>query len=259
MVARNVIKNLAAAEDILHGVGQVTQTRNGQAVAVNRVDIPLGVDSAEALLTVNPVTNPRVRFGNTEFEYIDGSWQERLSIAPYPLVAGLQLNTRYNQVIKDGVVSKYTGPLPYTTTGAEDITAAPWVVLISSGGSVTPPGPAGNGIVYSDVLPATIEEGVTYFNADKMEHVYSYNDGDSLQYLAVPLLAGSGGSLSGSGGSSGDAITFASASANGATLVATTNTNEAHKVKSIIAGTGLKTVATGTELTLNVDLTNTAA
>jgi hypothetical protein len=115
----------------------------------------------------------------------------------------------------------------------------------------------GGGIVYSDVLPLQVAEGVTYFNADLMEHVYSYNDGNSLQHLAVPLLAGSGGAtVSGSGGG---LSTIATASANGNTLVATTNTNENHRVKSIIAGTGLKATATGTELTLNVDLTDSTS
>lgn len=52
---------------------------------------------------------------------------------------------------------------------------------------------AGGGIVYSDQLPVDLTQGTTYFNADKMEHVYSYADDDSVQYLAVPLLAGSGG------------------------------------------------------------------
>lgn len=258
MVARNVVKNLAAAEDLLHGVGQTTQLRNGEVLPVTKVDIPLGLASTADLVGVDPLVNPRVRVGNTEFEYINGGWQERLQFAPYALVAGLTLDNRYNQVIKNGVVAAYTGTLPYLTTGLEDITVSPWQVLLASGGGVTPEPSEGNGIVYSDVLPAEIEDGVTYFNADKMEHVYSYNDGDSSQYLAIPLLAGSGGTTTGGGGVGG-LSTLSTASSNGVTLVASTNTNEAHRVKSVIPGTGLKAPTTGTELTLNVDLANSTA
>jgi hypothetical protein len=123
--------------------------------------------------------------------------------------------------------------------------------LVSGGGS--------NGIVYQSSLPISKEEGVTYFDADRMEHVYTYNDGDNLNYLAVPLLAGTGGGVSGGGGGGGNTSTLAPASVLGESLVASTSIPEAHKIKTIVPGTGLKAVATGTELTLNVDLTDSTA
>lgn len=123
------------------------------------------------------------------------------------------------------------------------------------GGTAEPQ--TGGGIVYASVLPEVIKEGTTYFDADRLEHVYSYNDGDSLQYLAIPLM--SGGSVSGgSGGSSGGETTFTTADVNNLTLVASTSTPAAHKVKALVMGTGIKAVTTGSNITLNVDLTDTA-
>lgn len=247
MVARNIIKNLAAAEDILHGVGTVQQTRNGQPLTLNKVDIPLGLATAADLAGVNPAINPRVRIGNTELEYINGNWQERLTLAPYQLVVGLTLDNRYNMVIKDGVVAKYTGTLPYITTGTEDITVAPWQVLISTGSG----GTSGNGIIYSNVLPPVVEEGVTYFNAEKMEQVYSYNDGDSVQYLAVPLLVGSGGATAGSG--SGGTSTIAPALGTDTSLVANTSTDADHKIKVLKQGSNVTLTSDGTSVTINAN------
>jgi len=124
--------------------------------------------------------------------------------------------------------------------------------LVAGGGST-------GGLVYQSNLPISKEEGVTYFDADRMEHVYTYNDGDNLNYLAVPLLAGTGGSVSGGGGGSGDTSTIAPASVLGNSLVAPSSTPEAHKIKNIVPGTGLKTVVADNELTLNVDLTDSTA
>jgi hypothetical protein len=189
MVARNVIKNLAAAEDLLHGVGEVEQLRNGEVYSVSRIDIPLGLTSVAELANVDPIKYSRVRVGNTEFEYVSGAWQERLVLAPYPLVAGLTLTERYNQVISNGVVSKYVGVLPYMTTGSEDITAAPWQVLVTGG--------AGGGIVFAEP-PASLAIGATYFNPATFEIAFAYNDGDSSQYITFPLAKPLGGSSGGS-------------------------------------------------------------
>lgn len=124
--------------------------------------------------------------------------------------------------------------------------------LVAGGGDT-------GGLVYQSNLPITKEEGVTYFDADRMEHVYTYNDGDNLNYLAVPLLAGTGGGVSGGGGGGGDTSTIAPASVLGNSLVAPSSTPEAHKIKNIVPGTGLKTVVSDNELTLNVDLTDSTA
>lgn len=121
------------------------------------------------------------------------------------------------------------------------------------GGSTT-----GGGIIYSDQLPVALTPGDTYFNADKMEHVYSFADDDSVQYLAVPLLAGSGGAAS-SGSGSGGSSTFASADPDGETLVAVSSTAADHKVKALRAGEGIKLTPTASFITIDADIQNAAS
>lgn len=110
------------------------------------------------------------------------------------------------------------------------------------------------GIVYSPTYPAQVQEGVTFFNADRFEQAYSYNDGDSLQYLAIPF-AGVYGTGSGGGSGSGSS-TLQTASLNGFSLVADNSTNDEHRVKSIVPGLGMKATTIGTELTLIADVDN---
>lgn len=116
-------------------------------------------------------------------------------------------------------------------------------------------GTEGGGIVYSDTLNPALTPGVTYFNADKMEHVYSYADDDSVQYLAVPLLAGSGGA-SGSAGGTGGTSSFANADPDGESLVAGSSTTENHRVKGLRAGEGIKFSTTTSYVTIEADVQN---
>lgn len=128
---RNVIKSAATAEDIAHGVGTITQNRGGQSFQLHKVDIALGLNSETELLGLNSSKYPRARVGNTEYEFINNQWQMREVFAPYPLVSGLELNERYNTVIKDGVIARYTGTLPYITTNSEDLSSPPWEIIIN--------------------------------------------------------------------------------------------------------------------------------
>lgn len=197
MVARNVIKNLAVAEDILHGVGQTTQLRNGEVLTVRRVDIPVGLNTEGDLVNLDPSLYPRARVGNTEFEYLNGTWKRRIVIAPYLLVSGLQLDDRYNQVIKDGIIAEYIGTLPYTTTGLEDITEAPWRLLCGGGGS------GGGGIEYA--VPSGFTEGKTFFNPETFELAMSYEDESSSQYVTFPLV---NNAVQAEGGGEGGGIVY---------------------------------------------------
>lgn len=81
----------------------------------------------------------------------------------------------------------------------------------------------GGGIVYSNNLPTTLVPGVTYFDPEATELVFSYQDANSTQYLAFPLLAGSGSLnfVPGGGGTGGATTTLSNAgtAADGAALV----------------------------------------
>jgi hypothetical protein len=82
-------------------------------------------------------------------------------------------------------------------------------------------GGTGGGIIYSNTLPTTLVPGVTYFDAEASELVFSYQDTDSTQYLAFPLLAGSGSLnfVGGSGGGSTITLSNAGGTTDGAGLV----------------------------------------
>lgn len=113
----------------------------------------------------------------------------------------------------------------------------------------------GGGIVYTDQLDAALTPGVTFFNADTMEHVYSYADDDSVQYLAVPLLAGSGGAAGGSSGGGGTS-TLSSADPDGNSLVAVDSTTSAHRLKGVRAGEGVTITSSGSFITIAADVQN---
>lgn len=113
----------------------------------------------------------------------------------------------------------------------------------------------GGGIVYTDQLDLALKPGVTFFNADTMEHVYSYADDDSVQYLAVPLLAGSGGAAGGSSGGGGTS-TLSSADPDGNSLVAVDSTTSAHRLKGVRAGEGVTITSSGSFITIAADVQN---
>lgn len=112
----------------------------------------------------------------------------------------------------DGALPKVVAPgsTPETSGGIGD---GAWLLVNSSTSG-------GGGIIYSNILPTTLIPGVTYFDAEAMELVFSYQDTDSTQYLAFPLLAGSG-SLNFVGGSGGGSTTVSNAGSitDGAALV----------------------------------------
>lgn len=116
----------------------------------------------------------------------------------------------------------------------------------------------GGGIIYSDVLPASLKVGDTYFDASRMENVYSYADDDSVQYLATPLLVGSGGGTS-VGGSASGFSTFTTADLDGASLVGIGSTPQDHKIKSIKAGAGVTLENLGGSVVVKADLVATNA
>lgn len=126
-----------------------------------------------------------------------------------------------------------------------------WKPVSGSGNST------GGGIVYSDVLPTALTEGVTFFDASRMEHVYTYADDDSVQYLTAPLLVGSGGGSFGGGGSASGYSTFVTADLDGASLVGTGSTPQEHKIKSLKAGAGITFEDLGASVTIKADLVDT--
>jgi hypothetical protein len=242
MVARNVTKNLAVAEDILHGVGEVAQLRNGEVLTVHRVDIPVGISTEAELFDLDPAMYPRARFGNTEFEYISGGWQARLIIAPYLLTAGIELDARYNQVLKDGVIARYIGTLPYVTTGIEDITTGSWEILGGVGGSSS-----GGGIEYVSAMPTTATEGTTLFQQNSYDLGFTINDGSSVQIIEFSLTNAAAYS---SGGSAGGAITLANAGGLGNPLL-NTIAPDSYSVKRVKAGANVTVTDDGNALTIN--------
>lgn len=98
-------------------------------------------------------------------------------------------------------------------------------------------GGTGGGIIYSNTLPTTLVPGVTYFDAEAAELVFSYQDTDSTQYLAFPLLAGSGSLnfVGGSGGGSTITLTNAGEISDGAALVQNLVVNN-YPIRRIKAG-----------------------
>jgi hypothetical protein len=240
MVARNVTKSLAVAEDLLHGAGTVVQTRNGVPVTGHRIDIPIGINSEAELFELDPLKFPRARFGNTEFEYIAGEWRARLVLAPYLLVPGLTMDAKYNQVTKDGVIARYVGTLPYTTTGVENISAFPWEVIGGSGG-----GSGGGGVIY-DIPPSAIAIGATYFDPETFELAFSYQDSSSVQYLTFPLF---GVSVNSDGGGASDVV-LDNTAGSGSTLLNVLG-GGAYQVKRLVQGTNISFSIDGNSITIN--------
>lgn len=71
--SRVITKNLAGVEDLLLGIGTVSQTRNGTSYEIARIDIPLVVASEAAItaLDINKVTRARLYTSTTSYnDYI---------------------------------------------------------------------------------------------------------------------------------------------------------------------------------------------
>ncbi len=250
MVAKNVIKQLATAEDLAHGVGTVEQLRDGEVYTLHRLDIPLGIATAAELASVDPTKYPRVRAGSVQYDYVNGTWQEAVDIRPYSFVPGVTLTETNRYVIQGNTIARYKGVTPYIISSTDDISnTGKWDILAGGGGGGgVDPTPTSGGIIYSNTLPAVIKPEDTYANFETMELVYSFADVDSSQYLAIPMYGGgaSGASAGGSGGYS----TFNTADPTNS-LVALGSTNQDHRIKGLLPGTNVTFDVTGSAITIN--------
>ncbi|MGL4221769.1 MAG: hypothetical protein ACRCSS_14210 [Shewanella sp.] len=206
---KNVVKSLIAAEDILHGSGTVIQNRNGEQVTVHRVDIPVGVADLQ-----NPDVDVsqyhRLSQGVNELVLIDGVYQQVQDLRPLVFGAGVRVTKEYPYVLSNGVLAKCIAALPYVIqpTDLPDLSdTTKWQRI---GGSSTGSGSSGNGIEYTNVLPVQPVPERTYFDAESMALVFSYEDPDNTTHLHVPLLVGAG-SFAYSGGGGGNSLPLVNA------------------------------------------------
>lgn len=61
MSLRNVIKSLAGMQDLLTGVGPVTQVRNEQSYTINRIDVPFAVTANADMQNLDPAEYTHAR------------------------------------------------------------------------------------------------------------------------------------------------------------------------------------------------------
>jgi len=65
MTVRNIKKQLIGMQDILQGVGNVSQSRNSQAYNINRVDVPFAVSTVEEMSALDITLYTRARVYST--------------------------------------------------------------------------------------------------------------------------------------------------------------------------------------------------
>lgn len=137
-MTRTIQKQLAVAEDILHGVGTVQQQRGQQIFDVNKVDIPFGVSTLAQAMSQDPATYPRVRAGSVELQAIDGVYQKALDVKPTIYEAGAVLTEANPYVYYASAIYERISDLPYTLTdpandGLGIINPAQWRLYLAAG------------------------------------------------------------------------------------------------------------------------------
>jgi hypothetical protein len=143
-----------------------------------------------------------------------------------------------------GELYRWDGTLPKTVTAggtpatSGGIGAGKWLLVVNSAGG------SGNGIVY-DPPPSSFVEGVTYFNAETFELAFSYDDGDTTQYVTFPLAK----PLGGGGSSSGEANTASNLGAGTGLFAAKSGVDL--QFKSLVAGSGVTLSNTSTTVTIS--------
>lgn len=123
---RNVQKNLAGMEDLLHTLGSTTQVRNGEDVQVHGVDIPLTVGNSIELQNLDVTQWTYARIYQTPVEYKEykysetdtsgipsvggaGSWLEiSLAVTVAPSEPGSEPNTKGSSTILDQITADIT-------------------------------------------------------------------------------------------------------------------------------------------------------
>ena len=76
MTVRNIKKSLVAMEDIAQGKGEVSQTRAGSAVTVQKVDIPLALDTTVEMSALDVTKYTRARVYSDTVTYTDYIYDE---------------------------------------------------------------------------------------------------------------------------------------------------------------------------------------
>ncbi len=137
-MTRTIQKQLAVAEDILHGVGTVQQQRGQQIFNVNKVDIPFGVSTLAQAMSQDPATYPRVRAGSVELQAIDGVYQKALDVKPTVYESGAVLTEANPYVYYASAIYERISDLPYTLTdpandGLGIINPAQWRLYLAAG------------------------------------------------------------------------------------------------------------------------------
>lgn len=158
---------------------------------------------------------------------------------------GATITTR-NEAVRyaaTGELYRWDGTLPKTVAaGSTPLTAGgvgpgAWLLVVNSAGT-------GNGVVY-DLPPATLVEGVTYFNPETFELAFSYDDGDTTQYVTFPLAKPLGG-----GGGSGEGEVNTASNLGGGTGLFAAKVDFDLQFKSLVAGTGISLSNTATSVTI---------
>lgn len=188
-MSRLILKQLAVAQDIVHGVGKVIQPRGDKYLSLDKVDIPLGLLTEAEVADVNAAIYPRVRVGSTEFQAVNGTFQRALDLKPFVYTPGYVLTASNPYVYYEQGVYKRLVGLPYTLTNPvadklNKVDLAFWEVVIQAGVGVT--------IESVDVIPSVFGdyEGQSFilsaYNAGWNALVTSPKGGGILTYTATP-------------------------------------------------------------------------
>lgn len=179
----------------------------------------------------------------------DKQFNDALDLIGWTIVdsfeTGATITTRNEAVryVATGELYRWDGTLPKTIpAGSTPATSGglgvgKWLLVVNSAGG------SGNGIVY-DPPPSTLIEGVTYFNAETFELAFSYDDGDTTQYVTFPLAKPLGG------GGSGDGEANTASNLGGGTGLFAAKVDFDLQFKSLVAGTGISLSNTATTVTI---------
>lgn len=180
----------------------------------------------------------------------DKQFNDALDLIGWTIVdsfeTGATITTRNEAVryVATGELYRWDGTLPKTiASGSTPATSGglgvgKWLLVVNSAGG------SGNGIVY-DPPPSTLIEGVTYFNAETFELAFSYDDGDTTQYVTFPLAKPLGG------GGSGDGEANTASNLGSGTGLFAAKSGVDLQFKSLVAGSNVTITNTGTTVTIS--------
>lgn len=83
---RNIVKSLICIEDLVHGQGEVTQSRNGLDLVLHKVDIPFATSSVEELQALSTTDYHLARVYDSPTLYVDYLYDENSIEGVTPVV-----------------------------------------------------------------------------------------------------------------------------------------------------------------------------